>query len=237
MSKIPWNVLKYTRKLQDPCLINVLQRIGRSWPFVQTSDVVHRARKENIKYERKWRTTGLIIHKENFFAAKDALTKVIYAAKKESISQQISQSGTSQKALFNCVDRLHQRKRSSRLPHNDNSSELANMMVEFFLGKGKKDRWWTCKFANGPEDSDLQNNQQVPQITSFPTTTAEDFKKIILKAQPSRQLDPIPTYTLKKCIDQLLPTLQRSPSHHLRLLMFQPLSKKQWSLLYKRNRA
>ena len=172
------------------------------------TDEVSRARREKRKCERKWRATGLTIHKEIFLAAKDALTKVIDAAKKNFLSQQILQSSTSQKALFNCVDRLLHRTRSSQLPDNDDSSELAEMISEFFVGKVQKIRDGLETLQHGLDDQTSEEDSQVPKLASFSTISAEDLKKIILKAPTkSCQLDPIPTNILKECIEQLLPTL------------------------------
>jgi len=106
------------------------------------------------------------------------------------------------------VDRLLHKTRSSQLPDIENSSELADNISEFFVGKVQKIRDGLATLQQGVEKETSNEIIQVPQLESFPAISADDLKKIILKAPTkSCQLDPIPTNILKECIEPLLPIL------------------------------
>ncbi len=172
------------------------------------TDLVEQARREKRKCERKWRKTGLTIHRQLFSDAKDALTKTITTAKKEFISQKISTSGNSQKALFNCVEQLCHHAKSSLLPDIDDSKELGESMDTFFEGKVFNLRDELKNAQDGVDNYFESENLDTRKLRAFPAISAEDLKKIILKAPTkSSPLDPIPTKILKECIDQLLPAL------------------------------
>ena len=62
------------------------------------------------------------------------------------------------------------------------------------------------KAQQGIEDTS-HDDRNTPRLTYFPPISADDLKKIILKAPTkSCQLDPIPTKIVKECVEPLLPT-------------------------------
>ena len=171
------------------------------------TDAVKKAKQEKRKHERKWKATGLTVHKQIFLDSKNRLTKIIAESKKDYISQMIAESSNSQKALFSCVDQLLHRSRSTALPDDSDSKQLADNMAEFFDGKVKKIRDELGASKSVPQIP-VRDDAQTPRLTSFRPISADELRKIILKAPTkSCQLDPLPTSILKTCLDPLLPTL------------------------------
>ena len=169
---------------------------------------VDTARKEKRQFERKWRATGLTVHRQMYCEARNRLMKTIASSKKDHISQKISESSNSQKELFNCLDRLFHKSKSSCLPDIDDSKELADKMAEFFTGKVQKIRDGLELLQTESDVSVELENTEVPTLTSFPPISAEDLRKIILKAPTkSCQLHPLPTSVTKEFIDSLMPAL------------------------------
>ena len=165
-------------------------------------------RREKRKCERKWRATGLTVHREMYCEARNRLMKAIASSKKDYISKKIADASDSQKALFNCLDYLFHRSKTSCLPDIDDSEELADKMAEFFTGKVEKIRDELRTIQTEAEESRIDSEEQVPMLTTFPPITADELKEIIMKAATkSCQLDPLPTNITKECIDFLLPAL------------------------------
>ena len=170
------------------------------------TEAVDIARKEKRKKERKWRTEKNTINRDLFIKSRNDLTKTIKDAKKNHFSRKITESEDSQKALFNCVDQLLNRTWTSCLPDNENNDELSNDIADFFTVKVQKLHDGLVKAQQGIEDTS-HDDRNTPRLTYFPPISADDLKKIILKAPTkSCQLDPIPTKIVKECVEPLLPT-------------------------------
>ena len=92
------------------------------------------------------------------------------------------------------------------IENNENNDELSNDIADFFTGKVQKLHDGLVKAQQGIEDTS-HDDRNTPRLTYFPPISADDLKKIILKAPTkSCQLDPIPTKIVKECVEPLLPT-------------------------------
>ena len=94
------------------------------------SDDIHLARKEKRQAERKWRTTGLTIHKDIFREKRNIVTHLISNSKKEHYKAKIGDAAGDQKVLFKCVNELLYRSRSRALPSSKSDKDLANDMTD-----------------------------------------------------------------------------------------------------------
>ena len=118
------------------------------------------------------------------------------------------ESSNSQKALFSCVDELFHRSKVSALPDIEDNQQLANSMADFFTGKVQKIREELEAAQQQTITSHVPDSRQEAMFSAFPPISADDLKKIILDAPTkSCQLDPLPTFILKECIDTLLPII------------------------------
>ena len=174
------------------------------------SQEVATCRKAKRKAERKWRQTGLHIHKEIFNIERNKLIRTIAKAKKEYISSQIEQSSNSQRSLFKCLDSLRNKGKKVILPDHDNPGDLCDEVVSFFANKVSKIRHLLENLRKneplqhrGPDDITAKDT-----LSNFPIVSESKVRKIIMSsASKSCELDPIPTFLLKECIDVLSPII------------------------------
>jgi hypothetical protein len=172
------------------------------------NDEIHAARKEKKKMERKWRDTGLTVHKEIYREQKNKLTHMIENSKKEFYHDKINETKGDQKALFKCVNSLLYRSRSSSLPIHDSKQELCDTMSDFFTNKVKTIRSQLEKVKSSSTSVLPDEPKSSTHLKVFEQYTEEDIKNIISKT-PTKSccLDPIPTSLLKDCLDILLPSI------------------------------
>ena len=129
------------------------------------TEAVDIARNEKrIKNERKWRAERNTINRDLFIKSRNDLTKIIKDAKKNHFSHKITESENSQKALFNCVDQLLNRTRTSCLP--ENNAELSNDVSDFFARKVQKLHDGLVKAQQGIEDTS-HDDRNTPRLTYF----------------------------------------------------------------------
>ena len=79
------------------------------------NDLVIEANHDRRQAERKWRKTGLQVHREIFCEARDKVKFLISKSKKEYYKDKISSSCDSQKALFSAVKELLGNKSSGKI--------------------------------------------------------------------------------------------------------------------------
>ncbi|KAK6196416.1 hypothetical protein SNE40_001646 [Patella caerulea] len=92
---------------------------------------------------------------------------------------------------------------ASVTPTANSQEEAAEMMSDFFIHK-------IDKLCSGSAASPQHEQYETvsPKLNKFKPVTKEEIKKLILQA-PSKScpLDPMPTELLKKCVDQVTPSL------------------------------
>ena len=89
------------------------------------------------KAERKWRATGLTIHKDLYKDARNKLNVEIQMSKKCYFQDKISGASSSQGELFKCLNELFNKKRETPLPTHTSTKELCDRMAAFFADKIK----------------------------------------------------------------------------------------------------
>ena len=154
--------------------------------------------------ERRWRRTHENQHREEFRDQKNNLTKQIKIAKKAHYQNKISGAGQAQKALFQCVDELVRKTKSTTLPSNLPKDEQPNSFKNFFHEKIEK----LQPFFTQSTDRSKSPCPTVQQLQNFHPATTDEIRTLI-KTSPSKScpLDPIPTFLLKDCLEELLPVI------------------------------
>jgi len=177
------------------------------------TDDIKEAKTERRKAERKWRETGLVVHKQIYQAARDNVTALIAKSKEDYYKERISSSDDTQSALFACVKELLNEKKSSKLPEFDSAQELADHIANYFKDKIAKIRTYLediQKTFNEDLEPEVKLVPDDAHSTTFSPATEEEVRKIIMaSASKSCCLDPIPTYLLKKCLHILLPVITK----------------------------
>ena len=114
----------------------------------QTKVVSHRSRNipwisDNIKaeqairrrYERKWRSTKLTVHRQMLTNQRDHVSDMCRAAKIENYQTKIETCGSDQKKLYQVMNELPHRKGPALLPAHDSSKDLADKFCTFITEK------------------------------------------------------------------------------------------------------
>ena len=166
---------------------------------------IDKCRKEKRKWERKWQRSKLTVHRELYCQARDTLVSKIKQAKSNFFQNKISESSDQQKTLFSCLDKLLNKSNVSCLPEEKDSQKLANDIADYFTGKVTK--IWDELLATDHSDFTPPPND-IPTLSYLPPISQENLKKVIMSSPTkSCALDPLPTFLLKECIDELIPSL------------------------------
>ena len=131
----------------------------------------------------------------------------IKLAKQKYYSDQIASSRGNPRQLWNTVNKVLHRKQSSPLPSP--SPSLPSLFGSFFQDKIAKLRDSISSNHTHPlSPHDPTPASQPGKLLSFEPVTVEEIEKL-LSHSPDKQcdLDPLPTFLLKKCSQVLSPTI------------------------------
>ena len=82
-------------------------------------------------YEQKWRKTGLIVHREIFVEQRQLVSNLIKLLKAKYYADKIEECGTDQKALFNVINSLQNKRKEMALPSSGSISEPPDISTSF----------------------------------------------------------------------------------------------------------
>jgi len=167
-------------------------------------DTIEALRKEGRKAERRWRKTELTVHREIFKNVKNQLTNTIKSKKKSYLQDKINSADQSQQALFQCMNELLFKSKVTALPTDIPPEDQPDKFCNFFLEKIEKIQG----IFTTPEDECAQATTPDQHLLDFDKATPEEIRKIIVKSPTkSCTLDPFPTFLLKNCLDEVVPTI------------------------------
>ena len=134
---------------------------------------------------------------------------LLNSTKKDYIKNKI-ENAQSSKDLYQICDKLLNREQRSVLPSHDCATSLANTFVDYFKNKIELIR-------SNLEESLNTSTDQLPStapifhglsLEQFRVVSESDVRKVITSSPTkSCALDPIPTWLLKQCLDQVAPVL------------------------------
>ena len=169
------------------------------------TDELHEAKHLKRKLERKWRETGLVVHRLIYRQQCSAMNKLLRQARTSYYHQKIADCGHDQKGVYRVAKHLMGQQGEVALPQSSNAGELTQRFSDFFIKKIADIR------VNLHPDlcTSSENNIMIASsLTQFEPTTQEEVRAIIMKsANKSCELDQIPTWLLKECLPELLPLL------------------------------
>jgi hypothetical protein len=165
------------------------------------------AKKLRRKLERRWRCSGLTVHREAYQAQRDVVNKLLKNGKTAFYKKQVEDCGGDQKALFRVVQKLLKPHHTQHLPSYSSLEEITERFSTFFTSKienirDKLDTAATpsCHVLPSPASCHV-----APELTHLLPLTTEEITKIILKSPTKTcSLDPWPTWLLKDFIDILI---------------------------------
>ncbi len=139
---------------------------------------------------------------------KNAVNNMIEKEKRQHWLSLVSEAKGDQKKLFSIVRTLTGDDRSNPLPPHSSESALANEFAEFFSNKIQTIR---CVLDSGdpiPLSVQVVDKPCLQRLSQFTPVTEKDVQELIRKS-PTKScgLDPLPTWLLKKCCDELVPII------------------------------
>ena len=131
------------------------------------------------------------------------MKKLFLQANKNHVCNKIESSSFC-KDLFHITDQLLGRKKDSTFPSSIPTVDLPNTFGDFFSTKIQRLEDELDATSGQPDFSVFCG----PMLETFSLVTEQQVKNIILKApEKSCMLDPVPTYLVHECLDDLIPTI------------------------------
>ena len=201
-------------------------RENKPW-FPLVRDELTQAKRIRRRAERKWRKTGLTVHKQIFDNCKQSVVKIVEKAETLYYKSKINQDMPT-KDLFRQTDKLLGRNATKTLPNDINPTEISETFSNFFQDKVKALRDTLDNKCTDDYDPLSEDHfHTTSSFLNFNIVSETDVKKEIMNAKSkSCSLDPIPTSLLKEYVDELLPVITRIINNSLQSSTFPTTYKK-----------
>ncbi|PIK43485.1 putative RNA-directed DNA polymerase from mobile element jockey-like [Apostichopus japonicus] len=159
------------------------------------------------KAERVFRKSGLETHRRVHRSLRNEYSFHLDYAKKSFYTSTIRDCEGDTRKLFTVVKSLCNKKQVVTYPPHQNTVELVNDFGQFFISKIDKINANIDSIATGPFEPYVQQHFQ-SKLTGFKPLSNDEVRTIIKSSNTATcNLDPIPTWLLRKCLDPLLPVL------------------------------
>ena len=99
------------------------------------TDAIRTEKRKRRKLERRWRASGLTVHRELYVNQCKLVNKCIFDAKMGYYSALIEENDSDPKKLFSSFDKVLHRKAKRKFPHSDYVKSLVNAFADFFTTK------------------------------------------------------------------------------------------------------
>ena len=163
---------------------------------------IKQAKVQRRPAERKWRESGLAVHREISVKQHNLVSNMISKAKKHYLHHKIVNCNSSWE-LFRLSSQMMGKFGDSMLPSNISPESLTDTFNEFFVHKIEEIR------HNFDPDRPIPTNPVEFSGTAFAEfqLVTEDFVKTVVLVMPKKScdLDPIPTSVLYDCLDEIIP--------------------------------
>jgi hypothetical protein len=169
------------------------------------SDKIIEAKKIRRKCEKKWRKSGLTVHKEMYLVEKQRVKALMINAKKEHFKVQFQECAGDQARTFKVAEQILHRKGPPALPKHDSLQSLVNEFSQFFAMKISRIRNLLDATSVSKDSPKIPSAFNGSKFTHFEPTTVEEITKIIKKSSnASCELDPLPTKLLHDSVLDIL---------------------------------
>jgi hypothetical protein len=192
---------------------SITKKIHDRNPTPWSNADIKSAKAEKRKAERLWRRTRSDVHFDLFKTKRNYLNNLLKRLKSEDLSKKIETNKGNSKALFKIINASLNRKQNSPLPNHRNDSDLANEFAAFFEQKINKLRTKLDDVIPVTDSDDRANTDQPDtnvKLCEFRCLSEDEVRKLIHKMPTKHcELDPLPTWLVKACLDVLLPLLTK----------------------------
>jgi hypothetical protein len=173
------------------------------------TDEIRQAKQEKRKWERRWRKSKLEVDREIYRQHCQHQAALTITTKEAFYVDRINQCGRDAKAVFRITDHLLGKPNHVTLPDHTSKHDLAESFSSYFSSKVEDIRQTIDRPLDGADPEMLNEDQFVGlSLTSFSPATEEEVAHLIQRS-PSKscELDPIPTWLLKKVAALLVPLI------------------------------
>lgn len=190
-----------SEKHAPPKTINIMDRPNTAW---YNADI-RLAKQQLRKAERKWRSTGLMVHREIFRSQRIQLNLLRDSVKTTYYTTKI-ESASDLREVQQVMNTLLHKQKASVLPSHSSPTDMAERFASYFTEKINIIRSDIPQQSNPSVANAPINIQSV--MSSFRLATEEEITKLIAKSKPkTSSLDPIPTRLVKDCQGSLVPII------------------------------
>ena len=151
--------------------------------------------------------SGCSNDREIYYRTRDKYSACLRKTKISYYSDLIDECSGNSKKLFRVMNSLTKQKSSESLPPHYDPPILANEFGSFFGRKIELINEEIDKLDAMPIN--VENCSPEVLFKAFPSLSQDEIRRLILNANVSCQLDPIPTYLLKNCCDVLCPIITK----------------------------
>ncbi len=185
----------------------ISDRSGNIW----LSDTYLVEKRKRRKLEKKMKRTKLEVDKQAFKLQKNKTNELLNENKSDFFKKLIDENKDNPHDLFKVMNSALNRKQDTQFPPHSSDTDLANEFSDFFTDKIDKIR---DKLDN---ESQHQSTDIIHEIGKFNTTLSEftplseDQVRELVKKSPTKhcELDPMPKWLVKDCLEEVLPTLTK----------------------------
>ncbi len=204
-------VSEYNRELRScldkhaPCV----QKSIVSRPKVEWyTDSLLSLKRKRRKAERTYNLSKSKQDEDIFHGVRNQYVGLLNRAQEDFYCGKIANAAGNQKQLFSIISSLMNSNMDNPLPDHVSLQDLANRFGGFFKDKIVKIRQEIDSMQCSPPD--LSPTESPPNMDSFTALSPEEVKKLIMESKSATcDLDPIPTWLVKDCVEILLPVLTK----------------------------
>ena len=178
---------------------------NRSKDTRQWFDAECRAMKIDMrKKERKFRQTKTDEDRQVWMNSQKDYRKIVHRKKCDYWNEKLESNKNNPKLLWRNINRICGRDANSSVDTNLNAINMA----DHFTQKIETIRSLSAPSSSSSNMLSSYNMEGNISLHHFNTVSKDEVKKLIL-SQPNKQseLDPIPTWLLKKCLNELIPAI------------------------------
>ena len=166
------------------------------------------AKRLRRKYEHKWlrsKTLDLSDYYESRYRDQCTIVNdLVLKSKCDFYNGKVQAAKGDQKELFKLVNTIFHNNSEQPLPSHDSLEQLSNKFSDFYASKIEKIRSDISSTNNDGPEIDEPCLVDIPLSEFYPASTEEIRKMVSSSPNKSCNLDPIPTWLLKKCGDPLI---------------------------------
>ena len=166
---------------------------------------IKEAKRKRRQTERRWRKSGLQVHRDILAHQRNIINSLIRSHKKAYFTKKLEEVKTT-KELFQTTDHLMGHQTSSSFPPGEDK-ELCNQFLLTFNNKIDNIRTFLGNHTPLPDEHEPSTGNT---MTEFCYVTEEEITKYIKASSPKTcDLDPIPTSLLKEYTMELVPYITK----------------------------